>query len=118
MNDWESSSDYTDIQITGGTNFDLNSSFVSETSVQMGEMPSIKPSGSVQSSTNLHAFQEGESDEENEDGGFGRIQETDEEHSKRDSEHKKENPVSFATVPKEPKVYVENSKFFLLPFPS
>jgi hypothetical protein len=31
--DWESSSDYTDVQITGGQQFDLNSSFVSETSV-------------------------------------------------------------------------------------
>jgi len=42
VNDWDSSSDYTDIQITGGQNFDLNSSFVSETEVTMGEMPQVK----------------------------------------------------------------------------
>ena len=64
VNDWESSSDYTDIQITGGQSFDLNQSFVSETSITMGEMPQIKPSGSITS----EVFREGESDEEDDQG--------------------------------------------------
>jgi len=95
-NDWESSSDYTDIQITGGQQFDLNSSFVSETSVQMGEIPSIRPNNST--SNRLESFQEGDSDEED----FDSLKETDEERARREQKQ--------ATLHVKPSVYVNNGK--------
>lgn len=90
--DWESSSDYTDVQITGGQQFDLNSSFVSETSVQMGEIPSIRQNNS----TRLESFQEGDSDEED----FDSLKESEEERARREQKQ----------AALKPSVYVHNGK--------
>ena len=95
---WDSASDYTDIQITGGNQLDLNSSFVSETQVTMGEIVELKPTGSEQvkpthtpsttNETGSAVYLEGDSAEEDSDSnkhGLGGISEEDEEETRRNT---------------------------------